>query len=242
MNRIYVEIAAKDLRSKDRGRCYLAYLLIRLHTKKTAGGFNLEKFLSAVELKPRAGSALLKSLVSRGFVKKESSTHYRVVGHRSFCQYNGRQTFYCIKDSELLQYDLKHIASFRAFLAEIEVERYKRHQKALVKGYRRINERDGHREVVKNETYGAFHQLMACECTAKLIGVSTSTACNYRKRQSVSLYEFSPIFIKPEIYQRGFEGKEMDYYTMKGKFFSYGGNLYLFPISRRLTSIHLKRA
>lgn len=241
MNRIYVEIAAKQLRSTDRGRCYLAYLLIRLHTKKTAGGFNIDRFLSVVDLKYRAGSGLLKSLVNRGFVRKESKTHYRVVRHNALCEYNGRHTFYCVSDSDLSEFKLSRIASFRAFISEIEIERYKRHQKALVKGYSRINERDGHREVIKNETYGAFHQLMACECTAKLVGVSTSTAWNYRKRQNVSFYEFSPIFIKPEIYQKGFEGKEMDSSTVKGKFFSYGGNLYLFPISRRLTSIKLKR-
>jgi hypothetical protein len=217
--------------------------LIRRATRETAGGFKINVFLESVSLKHRAGSALLKQLVERGFVRKETATNYRVVGHRNlFSNPSARQTYYSITDAQLIGFTLKKISYFRAFLLELEAERYKKHQRAKVKGYAVTNQRDGQREIIRNQDLRAFDLLFANECAAKLAGVAISTACSYRKKQSVSKYTSAPIFYGCS---RGLlkqsEGCEIDASHVKGKLFPHKGGLVFFPIAKRITNIRLKR-
>lgn len=241
MNRIYVEISTEQIKSPDRARCYLAYILIRFHTKNQCGGFNFEKFTSSIGLKKRASKVLLNSLIKNGFVTQEASDHFRVVGHKKLFTTRGRQTYYTISDKELSKFSLKRIASFRAFLSELEIERYKRHQRSKVDGFSVTDQRSGQKEKVRNVTYREWDHLMACTCTAKLMGFSRSTAGSYKTRQNVSRYFFKVVSVKPDTFVLSSPGKEIKQNDFTGKLIEYRGKLLHFPIAERKMFGKLKR-
>jgi len=242
MNRIYIKLSTEQLKSADKGRCYLAYLLIRKAAKCQAGGFKLPFFLDAVQLKHRAGVNLLKKLVSAGFLRQEVAGNYRIVRHKEVAgATKGKLSFFSISDEQLSEFSLKRISYFRAFLVELEIERYKKHQRAKAKGYAVTNGRDGHREVIKNASLREWHQLCSNQCAADLSGVALSTACSYRRKQTVSQYTSKPIFYGATRTFKKSEGEELLSSAFKGKFFPHKGGLVFIPVATRTHAWRLKR-
>lgn len=194
-NRIYTDFSSHQLRQTDKARFCLAYYLIRCHAKHTAGGFNFIRFKKAVKLKDRAAKSLLSKLISLKWIIKETDENFRVVAQRSLFSGNRKNLCYDVSDWKMKSFSLKKISHFRAFLSELEAERYKRDQKAVIKGYTQINQRDKSVDKVKNHKNAKYDQLMALECMAPLVNISKTTASSYRKKQKLVRYKWLGIVI-----------------------------------------------
>lgn len=242
MNRIYVTFSTSQLKSSDKGRCYLAYLLIRSKARKKAGFFNTSEFCSAVSLKERSGKVLLNTLVKKEWVKYVSKDRYRIVSQRTLTGTSRRLTYFDLTDTQLQSYSLKSMCRFRAMLTELECQRYKNHQRAKIKGYHVTNERTGQKELIRNKELRALYPLMASTCTAALVNVKHSTARKYRKHQNLAVYSkekariFSAVFSSVQS-----NGKQIVLSDYPGLIFEGKRGLLYCPISQRQSRLILKR-
>lgn len=186
---------------------------------------------------------MLSCLIEKGFVLKEQKGHYRIKGHKSLCGRTGKKyTCVSVSDEEFSKFSLKKIATFRAFLVELECERYKRHQRSKVEGFSIVDPRDKQRVRFRNPEFKDWNNLMAIQCSSDLTGIPMSTIWGYRRRQSVSSYSSKPFFVKRDEFGYGKEGKQIEEYDYKGKIFVYKGRLLVSPVSTRITGLVLSRA
>lgn len=120
-------------------------------------------------------------------VNKINNNLYKLTTSKSR---SGHELFSILKDEEIFKYSYKNISEFRALLCELEIERYKRHQKALIKGYTVFNLKDKVKEKVKDGKNSCFHNMMAISCSSKLLNKGTATISRYKKKQKVSTYSW----------------------------------------------------
>lgn len=242
MNRIYIQLSTEQLKASDKGRYYLAYLLIRLKAKSKAGFFNADDFYSAVQLKERSGKVLLNTLIGKEWVKQVSKDRFRVVSQRTLTGTSRRLTYFDLTDTQLKAYSLKSMCRFRAMLTELECQRYKNHQRAKIKGYHVTDKRTGQKELIRNKELRALYPLMASTCTAALVDVNHSTARKYRKNQNLSIYSSEKArnfkAVSSDVKSKGKEIVLSDY---PGLIFQGKAGLLYCPISQRQSKFILKR-
>lgn len=141
MLRIYVEISTAQLRSQNRGSSYLYYLQVKSYVKRNSGWFSLLDFMNATILSERTSLKHIKYLVKEGFIKQYGKK-YRCINQKKIIG-DTTASYVSIREDEIIQLTSYNLARFRAILTEIEIERYKRHQRAEIKGYTVTNQRDG---------------------------------------------------------------------------------------------------
>lgn len=176
---------------------------------------------------------MLARLVDVGFVSEQKKGSYRVISQKKLFFSSRRNLCYCISDKQLRRFTLKRISYFRSFLSELEAERYKIHQKAVIKGYTRTSTRDGSIEKIKDQTNTKYDQLMALTCMAALIGKSKSTAGNFRNKQFLVRYDWELEVIKQDDRRINQKGAWIEFECEMGKGFSKGSLVLYSPIARR---------
>jgi hypothetical protein len=245
MIRIYVSLSTRELMSADHGRYFLAYLKIRRYASKNRRGayFTLPHFMEATNLKERAAKSYLKVLQEKKMILKLDRGRYRVIAQKNCFDSGKRNLCVSVTKEQFASFSLKSMARFRAFLAEFEYSRYKRHQSALVKGYTVINPRDKSSDRRKKSSLGAYLPFLAISCGSALTGFCESTIQNYRKLQPFSTYTWKPYFIHTELPEKGkaSKGKAMNGTEYVGTGFERAGGLLVSPPSTRSTTLTLSR-
>jgi hypothetical protein len=233
VNRIYLLYSTTQLKTANKGRLYLAYLLLRGSFKRQAGGFSLANACKSLRLKERACGNMLKKLEAEGMIRKEANNHFRIVGHRHLFPGYNRNLCHCISDAKLRRFSLRYISKFRAFLSELEAERYKRHKAKADNGYTITDKRDNSRSRIKNQHPRQYDLLMSLECMSKLTGISKTTASSYRKKQNVVKYKWEMQVLSHGTSRKHIDGKWRLEHCEKGKAFILGDKILYSPISTR---------
>jgi hypothetical protein len=132
-----------------------------------------------------------------------------------------------------------NIASFRAYLTEISLTRYKRYQHAKVRGYKVFNLKDKSFEIIRDGKNSRFHNLVSIKCASLVTTKSTATISRYKKLQTVSKYSWKPTNVFDSFYSKNGEFNfKLFLKDNKGKFDSNGE--WFSPISTRTTSLKIK--
>lgn len=137
MYRIYLNLAAKAIKSKKRCDLFLSYLKLRTIAKNAGGRFYLSDAIKVLGLSERT----TKKHLSQISEVSKTENGYKL-SFSDDLRKNKKSSFVLISQEQLMSYSWRNIADFHAFLSELEVERYKRHQRAVVKGYWQISSRD----------------------------------------------------------------------------------------------------
>lgn len=241
MNRIFISLSTEQLKSLDRGRYYLSYLQIRSQVNKQCGGFYFNQFCDVVKLQPRAAKLHIQALISKGFIIDQGNDHYRITKQNTLAGNGRRFLVYNIATEILLSFHSSKIADFRAFLSELEYERYKKHQKALIKGY---SIKDDFGQVIRqrNPTLRAWDKKLALSCGTGLTGLKTATVSKYRKRQKLVSYKWELKVFKQKKSFKQSSGNSNSILDFEGfTILCSNGSLIQSPISKRVSSIILKR-
>lgn len=214
------------------------YLQIRVETRRHSGWFTKELFQKVTNLHSRTASKHLQSLLKSGLVIQARDNSYRIVSQKTLIGRRGSRLTFKMSDEQIKSFSWRNIADFRAIITELEISRYKRHQKKYFKGYRKIDPRSKAVDVVKNPNRTEWDNLASLQLSSDLTGVSISTAGRYRRRQNLSHYSWKMKAVKPGKSKRGSEGSEIDT-SLGGKYFIFRGNLIFSPVSKRNSSIRL---
>lgn len=212
-------------------------LKLRTIASKKGGRFYLSDAINVLQLTERTTKKHLSNL---SYITKTANGYK--LSFPTELSVNRKSTFVLISHQQLFSYSWKNIGKFHAYLSEIEIERYKRHQKAKVKGYKVFNQKDKIFEVIKDGKNSQFHNLQSIECSSLVIKKSNATISRYKKVQNVSTYKSVAFWsFEPKFYLKNgtFNFKKF-LSENKGSFVQSKDSFYFQPISKRTTSIIIK--
>lgn len=237
MFRVYLHPASLAIKSSKRCGYYLSYLKLRTIAKNKGGRFYLKDAVQVLGLSERTTKKHLNMIPE--VVK--TANGYKLQFSKDL-EKNKKYTFVLISKEKLMSFNWKNIGEFHAYLSELEIERYKRHQRALTKGYTKFNHKDKCIEKIKDGKKGRFHDLQSVQCSALLLNKGTATISRYKKKQKVATYEYKVV---TKFDSKYFKNDEFDYSLylkdFKGQFLqSSSGYIYFSPISKRLSSLKIK--
>jgi hypothetical protein len=224
---IYVSLALDALTAPDKGMYYLSFLKVRTVARNRAGTFTTEMFEKVTGLHKRTAKTHLINLVIRGYVKKTDADKYRITPQRSLFDGYRTEYIYQIEDDVLLSYNWRNIASFRSLLAEIIISRNRKHRQSARKKQKHVNS-------YMNLIDGGFDLRVSLAYGKALTGLSMSTLSKYRKRQTVSDYQyklFSYSDAEEALQSNEVQTKLQD---LKGQYFIHNGRLIVSEISKRI--------
>lgn len=224
---IYVSLALDALSAPDKGMYFLSFLKVRTIARKRAGTFNEELFAEVTGLHRRTAKTHLIKMVLRGYVKKVGPDKYKIETQRSLFEGYTTEYIYQIEDEVLLSYSWRNIASFRSLLAEIIISRNRKHRQSAKKKQKCVN-------AAMNLINGGFDLRVSLAYGQALTGLSMSTLSKYRKRQTVSDYQYS-LFVYPDA-EEAMQSDEVQNKIkhLKGKAFIHKGKLLISEISKRV--------
>lgn len=194
MVNIAIDISTSQLKSHEMGRglTFLYYLKIAIDSRGRGGWFNASHFLSVTGLSERRGITHLKRLVGVGLIKERNTKRGRSYSIVSQGRYigNGRRNYFRMEESLVSGFSWRNISEFRSYLSEVEVARYKRHQRASIKGYSYVDQRSGERVRVRKPELSGRADQMALSLAGSLVGFSGSTIGRNRKKQNLAVYKW----------------------------------------------------
>jgi len=242
---IYVELAYKEIKASDRGRYFLSYLQIRLEASKRAGTFTEEMFQEATGLHPRTAKNHIKALIEKKYISLKSKNNYQLVSQNKIFTRDKNDLFVKFSQDELKSYSWKNIRSFRAFLIEMIYSRTKYYQKKRhIEKYKEINPRDKAPETIENPRYlqPEWDLFVSLSYGNMLLDIPETTLSGYRRAQSVSQYYEGRTFVIYDSKTYHTHPKMMHNLSVfKGFCKKWKGKEYFFPISKRYSSLSLKK-
>lgn len=239
MYRIYTTISGNAIKSNKRCYHFLSLLKLRTIASKIGGRFYLKDAVEALGLCERTTKRHLASLkevtkTKTGYILK-SSLNLELSGRK-------KNTFVLIPHSKLFSYSWKNIGEFHAYLSEIEISRYCRHQKAREKGYKVFNQKDKIFEVIKNGNKEQFHNFQAIKCSSLVVKKSVQTISRYKKVQNESDYSTYHTGKFDESYFNIDGSFDFKRYLIdnKGKFIKIKDSFFFQSISKRTSRLNIK--
>ncbi|MCE7039226.1 hypothetical protein [Dyadobacter sp. CY312] len=224
---IYISLALKALEAPDKGMYFLSFLKVRTVARKRAGTFTEQMFMDVANLNKRTARTHLIKMILGKYVEKVGIDKYKICTQRS--QFDGYTTeyIYQISDEVLLAYSWRNIASFRSLLAEIIISRNRKHRQSARKNTK-------YNKSQLNLIDGGFDLRVSLAYGKALTGLSMSTLSKYRKRQTVSDYQYN-LFVYPDA-EEAMQMNEVQekIQSLKGKHFVHRGKLVISEISIRL--------
>lgn len=243
MNRVFINFGIEQLRSDNRCRNMMYYLQIRCKTRNHSGWFTEKLFASTIGLIPRTAKKHLKNLIDAGFVNKPNNGAYRIVSQKNLFNAHKIDKCYMMSDEQIMSFSWKNIASFRSIITELEVQRYKNHQKVKERGYTKIDQRSKASDKVKKDvSIKPWHNLVSLSLAGILGNFSGETARRYRKRQTLSTYTWDgfTIYSEDKTKTKESSGKELELKTGEHKF-EFFNRVIVSPCSVRVSEIRFKR-
>lgn len=167
---------------------YLTYLKIRNYSKNHGGRFFLHDFSRVCGLSSVTAKKHINQLLNLNWIKESDNGIFNVVSQRGLLNKANRHNFYSISEEELNSFSWKNISAFKALLMVMVDAKFKQTQRAIIRGFKVVNQRDKVTEQIKDASLGAWNAFMACNLTAELIDKNKSTISRYRKKQNLVTY------------------------------------------------------
>jgi len=193
---IFIELAYREMNSFDKGLYYLSYEKIRAYAANNRGNFTKKQFYECIGLSPSKGLTHLARLVEKGMVVRIGDTQtFKIIKPRHVLGYYQKEHTAFIPHSLLFSFSWKNIASWRALLSEVIVQR-NRFQRSAIKNTRNrkvdkaqltidfeCNAAEGPQKLSK------WDDRVSLSYTKELTGRAISTNHKYRKLQNVAKYK-----------------------------------------------------
>jgi hypothetical protein len=207
----------------------------------------LHDIIDATGFKRRTAKIYLQKLLDRSLIREfdENKGVYQVVSIRRFVfNYTGkRRGKYVSIDSDVVfSYRMRNSSEFAGDVQEILIEREKQKQRLITKGFTATDYRSGAKIKIKDEKLRSAHDLASYLYAANISGVSQSTACYRRKKQTLSKYNVpqKKLIATGCKYDTYNQTKE-EIIAKGGRDMNLRGNLMFCPISRRKSGFKIRR-
>ena len=185
--RIYFNLVKDSLNSDKKLYYTLSYLKLRTLASKRAGFFTFKDAMSTLQNTHKTTLKHLNYLQETGVVTKNEAG-YRLLNAKKnnfFGLKNRDQRYIPIEECELLSYNWKTIANFRAMFSEIRNELDIFTIRTVARGFKA---KYGESIRIQNRSFSHFDGLYAAGRASFVNNVCKSTAYSYRKKQTLVVY------------------------------------------------------